>query len=369
MKNIAVVIPALDPDERLIAYCKSLSQYHGGTIVVVDDGSDEAHQYIFSEIEKLDKCVVLHHPTNLGKGRALKNAFSFVTGAPMTEGVKVSEGGELINFFGLKGVVTADSDGQHAIADVIKLSEELLYGRKELVLGARDFDSDNVPPKSKSGNKITRWLFKLLYHVKLTDTQTGLRGIPAELLPEYIQCRGERFEYELDMLIKTSRSKTPILEIPIETIYENQNEGTHFRTVLDSAAIYRVLLGSFVMYTLSSVSSFVIDILFFQILIMLFMGLEADRRIYLATILARIVSSIYNYLINRRLVFGKDDHGFATAVGYYILVVVQMWCSATMVYHVHTLFAMPEAASKVIVDMLLFLVSYQIQKHIIFRNK
>lgn len=364
MSQIAVVIPALDPDERLISYCDSLVNEHGVPVVVIDDGSAHEKQVIFDKIAAMDNAVVLHHPVNLGKGCALKNAFSYIIGKEISADIVVTGSAD---YSGIAGVVTADSDGQHSVKDVIRIGEELAKGKKELVLGARDFDSDNVPPKSKSGNKITRFLFKLLYRVKLVDTQTGLRGLPLSLLPEYIECRGNRFEYELDMLIVSSRKNIPIVEIPIETIYENQNEGTHFRVIMDSAAIYRVLLGSFLMYTLSSISSFVVDIVIFQILLLVMMGFSSAEKIFVATCGARVVSSIYNYLVNRKLVFGKTDKGLLTTIGYYTLVLVQMFCSAKLVILVCSYMMIPEALAKVIVDMLLFLASYQIQKRIIFR--
>lgn len=382
MSNTAIIIPALNPEERLIEYCDDLIVRHGGPILVVDDGSDDDHQFIFDALAKLDGIVVMHHPVNFGKGRALKNSFTQVlqwTGQT-TDGFQVSDGvtidaGDMTEeqiallFAGINGVITADSDGQHSVKDVIALSEEIKKNDGKLVMGARDFDSDNVPPKSKTGNKLTRALFNLLYRVKLTDTQTGLRGIPLALIPTYLRCKGDRFEYELDMLIVSSREKIGITEILIDTIYENQNAGTHFKVIADSCAIYRVLLGSFLLYMVTSLSSFLIDIIVFQIGLFVLIALPENTRIYAATVVARIISSIYNYLMNKNFVFGKKGDGVKTAVGYYILVVVQMMASASLVVLLHKLMPIPEAAIKIIVDTVLFVASFQIQKQIIFKNK
>lgn len=380
MSKTVVIIPALDPDERLIEYCEDLLRKHGGPIVLVDDGSCNEKQSIFDRMAKKDGIIVIHHPYNLGKGRALKNSFAQVaiwsgmdvSDYELSEGIRVDYGseeniGEL--FAGAMGVITADSDGQHSVKDVIAISEEIAKGASELVLGARDFDSDNVPARSETGNKITRFLFRLLYRTRLVDTQTGLRGVSMDLIPTYLQCKGERFEFELDMLIVSARTKIPMKEIPIETIYENANEGTHFRTIVDSCAVYRVLFGPFLLYLISSVTSFVIDILIFQVALLILAFAPEGSRIYASTIVARVVSSIYNYLINKKLVFGKEGDGAKTAVGYYLLVIVQMFLSGSLVLLVHKILPIPETVIKVMVDTLLFVVSFQVQKRIIFRKK
>ncbi len=363
MKNVAVIIPALNPDERVISYCRSLADSDVRTIIVVDDGSDEAHKPFFAEIAGIEKCRILTHSENMGKGRALKDAFNLVLG----EGAYSVPGAD-DGLGGYDGVITADSDGQHSVEDVLKIADEIASGREELILGSRDFDDEAVPPRSAFGNKTTRFWFRVLHKMNLNDTQTGLRGIPIKVLPFFADAKGERFEYELNMLIICGEEKIPVVEIPIKTIYENQNAGTHFRTIADSFLVMRVLWSTFIKYLLVSLSSFVIDIVLFQLLIMALAAGTEGIKVTIATVVARICSSIYNYLMNKKVVFEKKGDVAKSLLGYYILCVCQMMSSAGLVLLVHKFIPIPESVCKIIVDAFLFVINYWIQKKVIFKK-
>lgn len=355
-----VIIPALDPEENLIEYVTGLVSAGFNKIILVDDGSCVEKRIIFDELEKKPECTIVRHAVNLGKGRALKNAFNAYLNLP-----------DLDKYC---GVITVDSDGQHTIEDVIRVSGRLAadasVGNNTLLLGSRNFDQENVPFKSKFGNKITRVTFHLLHGVKISDTQTGLRGIPTEVVKYFIDLSGERFEYETNMLIVAARTGIEIEEIPIETVYENNNEGTHFNPFRDSFAIYKLLFGTFFKYVLSSLTSFLIDIAVFQFaLTLLKNGMDNKAKsIIIATVIARIISSAYNYAINRALVFHSSSRKLASFVKYYILVVLQLSCSAGLVIVFYNILGIPETVVKIVVDSLLFLASYQIQKRLIFKK-
>lgn len=353
-KKSVIIIPSLEPGDELIPYVNELIANGFNRIIVINDGSNSSYNEIFSTLATKPECIMLTHAINLGKGRALKNAFNCFLNMPDKD-----------EFY---GVITADSDGQHSVEDVIKLNEELATGTEELILGVRDFDSDNVPPKSKFGNKITRQVFKLFHNVKITDTQTGLRGIPSSLVAIYIDLPGERFEYETNMLVQTAVKGVPFKEIPIKTIYLNENSGTHFNPIKDSIAIYKLLFSTFIKFSLSSMSSFLVDIAIFQFLIMLMAGFDTSIRIGVSTLVARIFSSLYNFYINKRVVFGSNANSKSTLIKYYTLVVCQMALSALLVWTINTYILLPETIAKIIVDTILFFLSYRIQKQLIFRN-
>ena len=359
MKNAVIIIPALNPDERLITYCKELVAVGFDRLLMVDDGSDEEHRKIFDELEKMPQCVIFRHAINLGKGRALKNALNCFMNMKDRD-----------NYC---GVITADADGQHTVEDVLKLQDKMAGGCKKLILGARDFDADNVPPKSKFGNKCTRTVFKMLHGVRLQDTQTGLRGIPTEIIPKYLDLFGERFEYETGMLITTAREKIGFEEVIINTVYENNNEGTHFNPIRDSFAIYKLLLGTFIKYIISSLLSFIIDIGLFKIFLLVFATVADSARIIVATVMARIFSSLFNFSVNKNVVFdtGKTSGGESRVmlVKYYVLCVLQMACSAGAVALLFKVCHIPETVIKICVDTVLFLISYQIQRRLIFKEQ
>lgn len=264
------------------------------------------------------------------------------------------------------GVITVDSDGQHSVEDVIKLDEAIQKDPLALHLGVRDFDDPSVPLKSKFGNKITKVVMKLLLGGAISDTQTGLRGISNELLPQYLTLFGERFEYETTMLIETLHAHIPICETTIQTIYINDNSETHFRPIQDSIAIYRLIFASFFKYMLSSITSFVVDYGIFCIMAGIFADMDLTTRIWFCTVIARIISSLYNYSINRIVVFKSQEGKAKTMVKYYTLCIIQTCCSAFLVLLLCNISQIMETLIKPIVDIILFLVSFQIQRTWIF---
>jgi glycosyltransferase involved in cell wall biosynthesis len=220
----AVLIPAYVPGEELVSVVAGLAEIDTILTVVVDDGSPEECQSIFERITMLPRTVLLTHSVNMGKGAALKTGFKYLVEKQ------------------IQTVVTADADGQHSLSDILKIAEVSLDQPMTLVLGVRMFDK-NVPPRSMFGNTITRWVLKLLFGLKLQDTQTGLRAIPHGLLTDYLAIQPNRYEYELEMLLLSSTKNIPLLEVPIETIYINSNKASHFNSLVDSFRIYRVLFG------------------------------------------------------------------------------------------------------------------------------
>lgn len=352
--QIGLIIPALNPEEALIAYVQVCIQHGFSHIVVINDGSGTDYTDIFAKLDVLEEVTVLHHEQNRGKGRALKTALSFCQ-------QKAEE-------WQLTGVITVDSDGQHQIGDVCRMAEAM--DEKSLVLGCRDLLGENVPPKSRFGNMLTCRVFRLLYGKWISDTQTGLRGIPLADLELFLQVRGERYEYETEMLITAVRNQIPIRELPIETIYIEENAGTHFRPVVDSVKIYAVMLKCFLLYTVSSLSSSVLDLLLFFLLNhFLFARLPQAERILLATIAARILSSLYNFTMNRRVVFDTNGRVGVQLAKYYSLVVVQMLASAGLVTLFVNLLPLADTIVKIIVDICLFFISFQIQKRWIFKSQ
>ena len=232
IKRIPLIIPAYEPDERLILLAKEIRKSEFEKVIIVNDGSGEKHNYIYSEAQRIigeERCILLIHDINRGKGRALKTAFEYV----------IKKMPDIV------GVVTADSDGQHSVECIQKVMEALVDNRQNLILGVRQFDDDSIPWKSRIGNTLTLKIFKLLSGLDVQDTQTGLRGIPNAFVRELINVDGERFEFEMEMLI-ASVNKYPIKQVPIKTIYESKsNHQTHFDPLTDSIKIYRIIFKRF----------------------------------------------------------------------------------------------------------------------------
>lgn len=358
-ENVAIIIPALDPEEELIFYINDLIISGAKHIIVVNDGSSIQKQYIFEKISQNSECTLINHEKNMGKGKALKNALEYYSS------------NHLKKYPNLLGVITADSDGQHTVADVTKIAHVLVNTSAKnhsLVLGEREFDN-NVPLRSKFGNICTRILFQLLYGIKLTDTQTGLRGIPNSLINQFKDLNGDRYEYEMNMLIKCSTNKIPIESVIIQTVYLNNNQSSHFNPLKDSFKIYKLLLTNFFKYMWVSITSFVIDFSLFEISILGLKNFSPTNYILIATILSRICSSLFNYSMNRKIVFKNNSHIKKTIFKYYLLAILQMLVSGITVSCFYHLIPFSEIVWKAIIDSILFFFSYHIQQNFIFINE
>ena len=356
MENLVpIVIPAYVPDDRLLTLLDALTQRGQGPILLIDDGSGNTYAPIFNKaaafVQRSGGSVLIHE-TNRGKGRALKTAFAYV----------------LEQYPDAVGVVTADSDGQHSPACIAAVADALREHTNSLVLGVRSFDGEDVPWKSRIGNNLTMKVLGYVSGLHISDTQTGLRGIPVAFMRELLSVPGDRFEFETEMLLE-SVGRWPVVEVPIQTIYDSrENHQTHFDPFRDSLRIYRIIAKKFVKYLFASLSSSVVDIMLFAV----FCGLLRTRLatyVAVSTVLARLISASYNYAVNYKVVFKSKEHPGMAAARYAALAVVQMACSALLVSGGVALFrALPEVVVKIVVDVLLFFVSYHIQQNFVFNS-
>lgn len=343
MKDIFVIIPTLNPNIEIFADFLNKLQKKVKNILVYDDGCRKEYQSFFKSLEKKN-IIVLHHYINLGKGRAMKDAFNYL----------------LNNYPKLKGVVTADSDGQHSVEDILKCMEEVINHPDSLILGCRNFSDPNVPARNRFGNKTTRAVMKAFIGLSVTDTQTGLRGLSKEVMMAFMTTPGDRFEYETNQLIDTLNKNIPIYEISINTIYlENSNSESHFNPLKDSFAIYKL----FFKYIIASLSSFIIDILLFAIFCKVIPG---SQSILISTIIARILSSLYNFVVNSKVVFkSKNKSSF---IKYAILCIVMMFVSGLSVQGLHKILSINKVILKLIVDAIIFIINFIIQREFIFNG-
>ena len=360
---MAIVLPSLDPDTKFQKVVEGLLAAGFRHVVIVDDGSAADRKHFFDEAAQKPGFTVLTHEVNKGKGRALKTAFTYVR-------EKLPE---------LRGVITIDGDGQHLTKDIIACGQKMLEKEDRVVLGCRDFNLPGVPPRSVAGNKTTSRFFRILFGIRLSDTQTGLRAIPAKFLKTFCGIEGERFEYETNMLLYMKRLGIGFVEQPIETVYDPEDYGSHYNAVKDSWRITKVMLrflitGSGFRYLVSSTLSFLLDNGLYRILFFALQGSVAARLVSpLAQGLARLASSLFNFTLNDRWVFeNKRDH-WKAFVKYYCLCIPQtlisMVCLTALVSWLKI--ASPWLATfvKIAVETALFFLSYFIQKKWVFKKK
>ena len=325
-------------DEKLAKLVAELREKTNYAIVIVNDGSDADRMPLFGRLA--GAATVLHHEVNRGKGAALKTALRYIQAH--------SDRAE--------GVITVDADGQHLVEDIVRVSEDWAAHPNALVLGSRQF-TGRVPFKSRAGNAITRFVFHISTGVKVFDTQTGLRAFSVGRIPMMLNMRGDRYEYEINVLLYATRHRVPIREVWIETVYIDDNASSHFHPVRDAWRIYKMIL----LFVASSLASFLIDVCAFRLLRMLFPGWGK----LFAEVAARVISSICNYCINREIVFeGKNR---SSIVRYYVLAIGIL----ALDYGILSLLTllMPELWAKIFAGMLVYPISFYFQRRFVFVTK
>jgi putative flippase GtrA len=339
---VIVLIPAYEPGSALIELVRSLR----GTaqdidVVVIDDGSGSQFQAIFAAVADLG-CDILTYAANRGKGHALKSGFRYIE-----------------RRYPGRDVVCADCDGQHTVVDILRVAGQLHRSRSAMVLGVRTF-AGNVPLRSRFGNSVSRVLFRVATGRWLQDTQTGLRGYPAPMLSWLQSVHGDRYDYELNLLMRAADAGMDIETVEISTVYLNSNESSHFRPVVDSVRIYAPLLR----FALSSLTAFVIDTV---ALLTLF---AATGSLVVSIVGARVLSSSVNFAINRRAVFehGRDKPTVTAAVQYFALVVGLLGLNYASLLSLQTL-GMPLLPAKLVTELLLFAVSWAVQRRFVFARR
>ncbi len=330
-----VLIPSYEPDRRLLDLLDDLA---GQTVVVVDDGSGAAFRTVF-DAARARGATVLHHEVNRGKGGALRTGFAHIA--------RTHPGA---------AIVCADSDGQHSPVDILRVAARLEATDADVVLGARRF-TGRVPARSRMGNAVTSRLFALAARRRLVDTQTGLRAYPARLVPWLLTVRGDRFEYELRLLLRACAEGLRIEEVDIATIYLDDNASSHFRPLRDSALVYGQLLS----FAASSLTGFAIDIAALAVL------MSVTGHLTAAVVGARLLSASVNFALNRWWVFGRRDRiGLARSLRRYALLAGAVLLTNVALMHLLLPLTGSLVVAKVVTEVALFVASFGVQRGLVF---
>lgn len=351
--NVTILIPSYEPSEALLGYVDELAANGFGRIVIVDDGSGGSYRGIFDALQERPVCTVLRHDKNRGKGVALKTGFAFIMERHRDSA----------------GVVTADADGQHSVGDCVMLAKALMADGDAVHIGSRDFSLGKIPFRSWIGNRWSSLSFAIVLGRWLPDTQTGLRAFPASRLPLLMSVAGERYEYEMGVLMTMVRRNVPVKTLSIRTIYENGNACSHFSPIRDTIRINRLVLADFFRFAGVSIASFVLDQgLAWGFASALHMA-GADRAgvIWASGFAARLVSSVFNFSLNRSFVF-KSGCGIVSAAWKYALLCVLVIVLSNAGVMALSFAGIPRGAAKFVCDILLYFVGYNVQSKLIFKR-
>ncbi|MCL2323429.1 MAG: glycosyltransferase family 2 protein [Oscillospiraceae bacterium] len=332
--NSVILIPAYESDEKLIDLVDKLSTLPFYKIIIVNDGSSEKCTHIFETIKEKYNCTIINHSENKGKGYALKTGMREILDKNMD----------------VIGCITVDSDGQHTPKDILKIAEVFEKYNHSLIIGSRDFENGNVPDKSKIGNMITRIIFKIITSKYISDTQTGLRAIPLDAMERFCSLSGDRYELEMNMLMDACRNNMDVREVPIETIYIDENKSSHFNPILDSYKIYREIFK----FCYTPLLCTVLNILMYVVFFMIFADVQIVLRIFISSLFALTISRVVNYTIDKNANLFYKKISYAEFIRQSFIFFSQVVIGWILIYALNYLGMKDALFSKIIVEILLF---------------
>ena len=333
------LIPAYKPENILVDLIGQLRTM-GFTVVIVNDGSGPDFMDIFNRCEQFAKVLTLVE--NSGKGQALKTGLYFIRSHCPQNSI----------------IVTIDADGQHRPKDAFSVCQIADANRLALVLGSRRLKG-KIPVRSRIGNTLTRFIYKASTGISVHDTQTGLRAFSYDLIPNMLTVSGERYEYEMNVLLQFAREKVSIIEHEIETIYLNNNESSHFHAIKDSVRIYKEILK----FSAASFVGFIVDYVMYSLLLLWGCGLTFSN------IMARVISASVIFMLNRKLVFKSKENLLYSILKYVILAAFILLGNTVILNFLVNSVGVHQMPAKIITESVLFLFSWLIQKVFVFKKR
>lgn len=340
--NVVVLIPAYNPDEKLVRLISELTTQNFVAIIVVNDASRIDCAPVLEAVAKYSNTIILDHAINKGQGGALKTGLEYI----------------LLRYKEITGVIHCDADGQHTVKDIVRTARDLEANPADLILGVREFGGD-IPFRSKFGNHLTCIIMQLLFRIKVSDTQTGMRGVPAAFIPYLLNISYNRFEFNTEMLLVSRKANIAIREIPIETIYIDKNASSHFNPLRDSIKIYFALFRYFFASLLTAAADYSVFIMAYGLI----------GNILYTNYLSRLIALAIQYALVNKLVFNSQEKMRKTFPKYLLLVIVSGFISTAIITYLTTRFSLNIIMAKLIAESLLYFANFVIQRELIFVNK
>ena len=338
----ALIIPAYKPGKELLELLERFRGAEEFVPVVVDDGSGEAFREIFDAVPGF--ATLLRHEVNRGKGAALKTAITHV----------------LHHMPECALALTADADGQHRHEDILKVNETAKANPGALVLGSRKFEGE-VPFRSRFGNGATRQVYAMASGCRVYDTQTGLRVFGRDAMERFVKLHGDRYEYEIVMLLDAAQSGMPIIEETIATVYLNDNQSSHFDTLRDSWKIYKCIFR----HVRASFLSFLIDFVLVLVLGLLAAALPETAWLAVSVVGARLITTGLGFITNRRAIFRANEKSGKSVLRYLLVSLLILAVNLVMMYVFAVMLNWPLVCAKLLVEFVIFLARFLLQGRIV----
>lgn len=351
--NVIPIVTVHNPDENLEKVVSGLVEAKFKEIIVVNVDSDQSRNKYFEALGKYENCKILYNLPDKGRGRALKIAFKYI----------------LDNKMKAAGIVTVNGYNQFNMDDIVLCAREMVRKKDSLVFASRDLRKKEFPLRTRIGNFLMKGVCRFACGCSLSDPLTGLRAIPYKYLEGMCRVKGDKYDYDTNLILYTKENGIAITEVKIDSVYLEKKIEEHYKPILDAIRIS----SSIFKFILSSVVSSGLDQFVYLIMIALLSSYDIRPAlgIFIATVVGRAISSLVNFTFNRRAVFKSDNPVGKTMAKYYTLCVTQMTISYFLVYIIsHHLSVMGAFTVfiKLCVDICLFLIGFQIQRRWVFKN-
>lgn len=353
--KISMIIPLSAPDEATAGYIEDLIKNKAEDIILVTDNEKSHEDFLRKAADHSEVTVV--YAKKPGRGAAIREAFRF-----LSENRKDTD-----------GALCCEEDGRYpyeALDICIKAFEK---DPGCVVMGSRDPEKENIPVKKRACSKISGLVYRFATGIRLKDTQSSLRLIPAGYFEYFAKLPGKSKDYETRMLIGIMNKKISYTEVSVPVISHDEKDRKNLSTFKDRIIVYSIVLAYFLKFAISSVSSYLIDMGIYALLLFFLENrLSVGGQVLVCTVVSRIISSLFNFTINRKTVFKATDKLAAATVRYYIIAVIKLAASYALIYFFTDLLGITGFAQliiKALVDIVLFLFSFQFQKNWVFKNK
>jgi uncharacterized protein (DUF2062 family) len=205
-----IVIPVYNHAATLRSVAERAMAF--GPLLVVDDGSSDGGADVLDGLG----VEVIRHPVNQGKGAAI-----------LTAAARAEE-------LGFTHIVTLDADDQHDPADIPKFLQALAEEPMSIVVGARDFNTANVPGSSRFGREFSNFWLRVQTGQRLSDTQSGFRAYPVNVLRR-LKFSETHYSFEVEVLVRAVWAGLSLRDVAISVHYPPAEERvSHFRGFVDN---------------------------------------------------------------------------------------------------------------------------------------
>ena len=265
------------------------------------------------------------------------------------------------------------------ISDIKKVAEETEKG--DGIIIAKNSSFDDVSKKMKLGIKIITKLFNLVHNQKANNIMSNVQGIPADIVHHFMKLRGDTCTALINIrfIIKDHNIEYRYIEVESNVLTDAPDTvGGYLKCIF-------IICYVFIKFMISSISAFLVDnslafagYAFWAPSISHYLSnlpievpsLLLDVEV-LSIAIARVISSIYNYIFNKRVVFqaDKNTEKLSTACKYFTLVLIILAFNTIIVKVTMNFLGIPFQVAKIMADVILYFVSFTLQRDFVFKKR